>query len=307
MKWLEVSLATSAENAEAVADVLARFAPGGTAVLGEPGRPEVPLTVRAYLAEDHAAPETQQRLRQALWHLSQISELPEPSLRWIEGEDWAESWKSHFQPMVAGRLIIVPAWMKAEDPQRQPLFLDPGMAFGTGAHPSTRLSLEALETVVRPGDLVVDIGCGSGILSIAAILFGAGRVLACDLDEQALAASRRGAALNRVASRLELFPGSLPELAERLGGRPPADLVVANILAPVLCALLDQGLARMVRPGGHVILSGILSDQRGQVGQAAGRASLTLAAESFEQDWCALTYRRIEGAAPQTGRRPEPR
>lgn len=290
--WLEVSLTTSAEAAEAVADVLAGFAPNGTAISGELRRPDSLLTVQAFLPADSATEEVQQRIREAIWHLSQIVALPEPSFRPIEEEDWAESWKAHFHPLAIGkRLLVLPPWIPQTDPTRIPLVLDPGMAFGTGAHPSTRMCLAALENLVQAGDLVVDLGCGSGILSIAAALFGAGHVLACDIDEEAVAATRRSAELNRVDSRIEVFQGSLPQAADRLAGRPAADIVVANILAETLRALLREGLADLVRDQGRLVLSGILADLEGSVEEVAGAVGLTLEQETFEQGWCTLTYR----------------
>ena len=293
MKWLEVSLTTSAENAEAVADVLARFAPAGTAISGEAETPGAPWTVRAYLPEPSAGESVRREVRQAVWHLSQISPLPEPSFQWIEGEEWSESWKKHFHPVAVGRrLIVVPPWLESTDPDRRPLVLEPGMAFGTGAHPSTRQCLTALDDLVRPGDLVVDIGCGSGILSVAAILFGARRVLACDLDELAIAATRRGAELNGIGPELNTFQGSLPEAAARLAGERPADGVVANILAPVLIEMLGKGLSDLLRPGGWLVLAGILLDQREGVDRAAASANLTRASETVEGDWIALTFLR---------------
>ena len=179
MKWLEVSLPASAEAAEAVADVLAGFAPNGTAISGEL-QPEAPLTVQAFLPAETATEDVRQRIREAIWHLSQIVALPEPSFRLIEEEDWAESWKVNFRPLAIGRrLLVLPPWIAPSDPTRLRLVLDPGMAFGTGAHPTTRMCLVALENLVQPGDFVIDLGCGSGILSVASLLLGAGRVWAC--------------------------------------------------------------------------------------------------------------------------------
>ena len=303
MRWLEISLATSAENAEAVADVLARFASAGTAITGETQAPGAPFTVRAYLPEPVASTSVQQQVREAIWHLSQISPLPEPSFQWIEGEDWTESWKANFRPLAIGqRLLVLPPWIAPTDAARIPLVLDPGMAFGTGAHPTTQMCLAALERLVRDGDFVIDLGCGSGILSVAAVLFGAGHVLACDIDDEAVAATRRSAELNRVDSRLEVFQGSLPETAARLAGRRPADLAVANILAETLQELLREGLAGLVRDEGRLVLSGILADLEGGVEEAAGTVGLTLEQEIFEQGWCSLIFRK-ENAAPVTGRR----
>ena len=300
MKWLEISLATSAENAEAVADVLARFASAGTAITGETQTPGAPFTVRAYLPESAASASVQQQVREAIWHLSQIAALPEPSFRLIEEEDWAESWKANFHPLAIGRrLLVLPPWVLQTDPTRMPLVIDPGMAFGTGAHPSTRHSMEALEERVQPEDLVVDVGCGSGILSVAAVLFGAGHVLACDIDEHAIVATLRSAEFNGVASQIEVFRGSWPEAAARLADRRPADVLVANILAPILDRMLGEGLADLVGPAGWIVLAGILEEQRDGLDATARQAGLTLEAEAREADWVTLTYRKpTESPAP---------
>lgn len=281
------------ELAEAVADVLARFAPSGTAVSGVPPLDTADhLTVQAYLEEPSAGPDAKRRIAEALWHLSQITPIPEPSFTWIEEEDWAESWKEHFRPLSVGRrLVVVPAWLANDEPERLPIVLEPGMAFGTGAHPSTRLCLEALEERVRPGDVVVDVGCGSGILGIAAARLGARRVLACDIDADAVAAARRGAELNGLTGTIEVFHGSVAEAAARLSQRK-ADVVLANILAPTLEALLRAGLIGLARRDGVIVLAGILSGQRDGVARAAEKAGLRLTAETAEGDWVALIFRK---------------
>lgn len=293
MKWLAVSVTVPGELAEAVADVLARFAPGGTVVSGVPPLETADhLTVQAYLDEPSAGPDGKRRIAEALWHLSQIAPVPEPSFTWVEEENWAESWKAHFRPLAVGRrLIVVPAWMANDEPERLPIVLEPGMAFGTGAHPSTRLCLEALEERVRPGDVVVDVGCGSGILGIAAARLGASRVLACDIDADAVAAARRGAERNGLTGTIEVFDGSVAEAAARLPPRK-ADVVLANILAPTLEDMLGTGLGDLARPEGIVVLAGILSGQRDGVARAAESAGLRLAAEAAEGDWVALTCRK---------------
>ncbi len=142
-------------------------------------------------------------------------------------------------------------------------------------------------------------GCGSGILSVAAVLFGAGHVLACDIDEHAIAATLRGAELNGVAAQIEVFRGSWPEAAARLADRRPADIVVANILAPILCRMLGEGLADLVGPAGWIVLAGILEEQRDGLDAAARQAGLTLEAEARDGDWVTLTYRKpSESPAP---------
>ncbi len=284
-------MAVSAELAEAVADVLARFAPQGVAMSYEAGAGSDSLVeVRAYVPADTADAAGQQRIREALWHLAQVQPLPEPDFRWIEEEDWAEAWKVNYRPLPVGRrLIIVPAWLQSEDPERTALYLDPGMAFGTGSHPSTRLCLAAIERALQPGDLVVDIGCGSGILSVAALLLGAGSALACDIDQEALSATERSAERNGVQHAIEVIPGSLPAVLARLRQRRrAADILVANILAPVLEELIGSGLADAVRDGGTLILSGILAEQSVGVRTAASDAGLSLVDEGADGEWRAL-------------------
>jgi len=295
VRWLEVSLTISAELAEAVADILARFTPQGVAMSYEAGAGvDSPVEVRGYVPEAAADAAKQQRIREALWHLAQIQPLPEPAFHWIEEEDWAEAWKINYRPLPVGRrLIIVPAWLHSEDTERIALYLDPGMAFGTGAHPTTRLCLAAIEAALQPGDLIVDIGCGSGILSVAALLLGAEQALACDIDKEALAATARSAERNGVQQAIEVFPGSLEQVRPRLRQRRrAADIVVANILAPILETMLGSGLADAVRDDGTLILSGILAGQSAGVRAAASDAGLSLLGEEADGEWRALVLRK---------------
>ena len=202
MSWLEVSLNVNGELAEAVADVLARFAPNGVVVengvyfkdADDPGTSLDEVNVRAYLPVDGKLEETRQRLEEALWHLGSIQPLPEALFTPIADQNWMEAWKEHYKPIPVGeKLIIVPAWLESPDATRIPIRIDPGMAFGTGTHPTTQLCLEPLEKYIQPGMDVIDVGCGSGILSIGALKLGAGRALAVDIDQAAVDATRENA------------------------------------------------------------------------------------------------------------------
>lgn len=265
MSWLEVSLTVDGELAEAVADLLARHATGGVAIESawegeEAARPETPVIVRAYLPADEMLEARRTSVEQGLWHLGMIHPLPPPAFRSVAEEDWSEAWKEHYHPIRIGRrLLVLPAWLPAPDDSLLPIVLDPGMAFGTGTHPSTQLCLAALEDHLRPGDEVVDLGCGSGILSIAAVRLGARRVLALDIDPLAVRITLENAERNGVAAQVSVRAGSLPDLLD--AGSPPPDLIVANILAPVLDEMARQGLSRAVRPGGLLILAGVLDEQ----------------------------------------------
>jgi ribosomal protein L11 methyltransferase len=293
------------EMAEAVAEVLARFVPNGvaiesTAIYADPedeGYPIGPLRVCGYLPVDGRLEDTRHKVEEALWYLGRISPLPAPQFRTVQEQDWAEAWKQHYHPIAIGqRLIIVPAWLESPDPARIPIRMDPGMAFGTGTHPTTQLCLELAETVLTerdqndngPQSAVIDVGCGSGILSVAAIKLGTARALGVDIDPRAVEVSLENAVLNGVAEVYSAGTGSVAEIVRGDFGLRQAPLVFANILAPILIRLFEDGLAELVSPGGHLILSGILAEQESEVLAAAIAHGLTLHAHRQIKDWVAL-------------------
>jgi ribosomal protein L11 methyltransferase len=303
--WLEVSLIVDGELAEAVAEVLARFIPNGvaietTAIQSDPeneGYPIGPLRVCGYLPLDDRLEETRHKVEQALWYLGRISSLPDPQYRTVQEEDWAEAWKEHYHPIAIGqRLIIVPAWLESPDPTRIPIRMDPGMAFGTGTHPTTQLCLELAETILTsrvldeksPQSSVIDVGCGSGILSVAAIKLGAAHALGVDIDSRAVEVSRENAVLNGVAEQYTAGIGSVAEIERGDFDLRRAPLIFANILALVLIRLFEDGLAELLSPGGHLILSGILADQQEAVLAAAQAHGLALCDHRQINDWVAL-------------------
>jgi len=301
MNWLEISLDVDGEMAEAVAEVLARFAPNGvviesTAISPETegqGRPVGDLQVRAYLKIDAQIEETRQRVEEALWHLGRIRELPPPTFRTIGETNWAENWKQHYKPVPIGeRLIIVPAWMESPDTLRIPIQIDPGMAFGTGTHPTTQLCLELLESHTPQGSDILDIGCGSGILSVAALKLGAARAFGVDVEPDAVPAARENAAANGVAEQFTAALGSVPEVQAGIFEIRQAPLVVANILAHILRRLLDDGLADLLTPDGLLILSGILDEQVVTMQTKLTEHGLRVVAQRQIDDWVALVAKR---------------
>lgn len=308
MKWLEVSFDLTGELAEPVADLLGRLTQGGVSITGPLVAGDGPgverLRVAAYLPYDDQIEAAQRRIEEGVWHLSQISPLPSPAYRVVEQEDWATAWKEHYRPIPVGRrLLIQPAWLglpAAEE--RLPILIEPGMAFGTGLHPSTRLSMAALEDHLQPGGRVADLGCGSGILSVAAARLGAGSILALDVDPIAVGVTQQNLELNGVEERAQVLPGSLTELGRvvRQSGRR-FDVIVANILLDVLCELLASGLAEYLSPDGVLILSGILDTQEGELSDACRRAALVVLESRAEADWRALTVKRKPPPSPGGG------
>lgn len=276
MPWLQVRLAITPEQASFYEDALldvgavsVTFMDAEDQPIFEPDLGTTPLWSHTHLL---ALFEGDADGEQVLAHLRLLTgdPLPEHQVERIEDQDWERSWMDNFQPMRFGRrLWIVPSWHAAPEPDAVNLLLDPGLAFGTGTHPTTALCLQWLDGQVLEGCSVLDFGCGSGILAIAALLLGAERAVGTDIDPQALEASRDNASRNGIdPARFPLYlPQDLPD--------EQADVVVANILAGPLVQLAPQITAR-VKHGGRLALSGILAEQADEV-----RAAY---AEAFELD-----------------------
>jgi ribosomal protein L11 methyltransferase len=310
--WLELSVETDLEAVEAVGEILSRFASGGTSVepalepvddgLGarvDPGRPAI---VRAYIPalDRTAARAAIAGTREALGHLQAFGLRPIGDLEVsvVHESDWAEAWKRHFPVLRVGRRIVIrPTWRRHRRlPGDVVLALDPGMAFGTGLHPTTRLCLEGIERwadesllvgTARPvrSARVLDVGCGSGILGIAAARLGARSVLGVDTDPIAVEATLANARRNRLVRRVVARRGSLPT-----GHRDGFDLVVANLIASLLVALAGSLRAELV-PGGRLLASGIFVDREDDVRAAFGDAGLVVGGRWDEGDWVALEAR----------------
>ena len=276
MPWLQVRLAITPDQASFYEDALldvgavsVTFMDAEDQPIFEPDLGTTPLWSHTHLL---ALFEGDADGEQVLAHLRLLTgdPLPEHQVERIEDQDWERSWMDNFQPMRFGRrLWIVPSWHAAPEPDAVNLLLDPGLAFGTGTHPTTALCLQWLDGKALEGCSVLDFGCGSGILAIAALLLGAERAVGTDIDPQALEASRDNASRNGIdPARFPLYlPQDLPD--------EQADVVVANILAGPLVQLAPQITAR-VKHGGRLALSGILAEQADEV-----RAAY---AEAFELD-----------------------
>ncbi len=276
----------NADLAEPAAELLGRIAPNGAAVemLDEGVR------VRAWLPDDDELADRKQRLEEGLWHLGQIQPFPEPVYKLIEEEPWEITWNEHYQPLEIGeQLQIVPSWMEPEDDVRIPIILEPGMAFGTGAHTTTRQCLEALELLVEDGISVADLGCGSGILAIAAARLGAGEVVALDIDEQAVALAQENVLRNGVGDRVQVLEGSLAEL-RRVAEGHDFELIVANIRASVLEDFIQDGIARELTAGGRIVMSGILDEQLDSILEKAMSGSLQIEQVMQAGDWRSVVF-----------------
>ncbi|HRN50266.1 MAG TPA: 50S ribosomal protein L11 methyltransferase [Anaerolineales bacterium] len=300
--WLRIALEVDPEQAEAVSEALARYIPGGiviesTAIQAndeDEGRVVGDLRVLGYIPNDEQLEERRAQIEQALRYLALIQPLPEPHYEPVQEQNWMEAWKQHYKPFTIGeRLRIMPAWLvdDAAADGRAMVRIEPGMAFGTGVHPTTQLCLLLVEQYVQPGNTVMDIGCGSAILAIAAKKLGAGQAVGVDIDPQSMDNARQNAALNNVD--IEIGLGSVDELLAGQYSLQQADVVLANILAPVLVRLLAAGMGRLVAPGGTLILSGILNDQEPQLRAALQAAGFAIVAEQRSGDWLALAAQAL--------------
>ena len=296
MPWLTLVVDTDAQHAETLSEALLELgalsvdmldADAGTpdeqAIFGEPGEAPPGVwqhnRVSALLDADRDVPAI---LRKAAGRIG-LEQLPEHRIETLEDHDWVRLTQSQFEPIrVSQRLWIVPTWHTPSDPNAINIVLDPGLAFGTGSHPTTRLCLRWLDDNIRGGESVLDYGCGSGILAIAALKLGAARAAGVDVDSQAVTASRDNAAANRVENARFYPPDEAP--------KESYDVVVANILTNPL-RMLAPLLANATRQDGQIVLSGILEEQAQDV-MNIYRQWFDLNAPIFEEGWACLSGRK---------------
>lgn len=288
MPWLQVRLAITPEQAETYEDALlgvgavsVTFMDAEDQPIFEPDLGTTPLWSNTHLLALFEADTDPTNL---VAHLQLLtgSELPAHEIEHIEDQDWERSWMDNFQPMRFGqRLWIVPSWHAAPQPEAVNLLLDPGLAFGTGTHPTTALCLEWLDGQDLNDCTVIDFGCGSGILAIAALLLGAPQAIGTDIDPQALEASRDNAGRNGIdPARFPVYlPADMPQ--------QPAEVVVANILAGPLVSLAPQ-ITALVKAGGRLALSGILAEQAEEV-RAAYADAFDLDPTAIKDGWVRIS------------------
>jgi ribosomal protein L11 methyltransferase len=299
--FTEISVVTDGEAAEAVAEVLRPFAYQNSVVLEQLGDAnsldplavEPAVTVKIFLPQEKDTPQLRDRVKEILYHMNRLYPVPEPQFQILEEKDWAHAWKENYHPFRVGKRIwIRPSWYEndqtpdGDTPSQDAILLvmDPGMAFGTGLHPTTQACLMALDASVQEADRVLDVGTGTGILAIAAAKLGAESVTAVDTDDLAVKAANENARLNKVNDMISTWQGDLSSV--------PAgqwDIVVVNILAPVIVNLLQSGaLLSYVKPDGKLILSGIIDVQQAEVEEAVQSSGGTVIDRLQRGDWVTL-------------------
>jgi ribosomal protein L11 methyltransferase len=305
---IEVSVETDGEAAEVVSAVMGQYGIGG-AVVEElwPSDPTTSRTLRikVFLLSDRT--DQLERIEQALWHLSRIHPIPDPQIRLLKRAEWEESWKSGYTVQHVGRsFVIKPSWLAFEArPGQITLELDPGMAFGTGLHPSTQLVLEAMERHLQPG-AVLDVGTGSGILSIAAAKMGAESVHALEIDDLAIRVARQNMQLNHIDTTVQVHRATLTpvQVADWQGEQPAIfnaagefsnafGTVLMNILAEVIAASAAS-MAACLATSGRFIVSGIIEPRETIVLRALDAAGLVVVERLQRTDWVALVGCRRE-------------
>ncbi|MFS8524035.1 MAG: 50S ribosomal protein L11 methyltransferase [Limnochordales bacterium] len=291
MKWTQINVHTSSEAEEAVVQILLDMGARGVAV-GTDGSGPV---VTAYLAE--AGPEAANAVQRRVAALAGFGLDPgaaRVTVARVDDEDWAESWKRHYRPLEIGRrLLVKPAWIDIDPGRRLVIELDPGMAFGTGYHPTTALCLEALEDVVKPGHVVVDVGTGSGILGIAAARLGAAAVVGVDTEPEAVEAAVENVRRNGVGGVMTVARGSTDTARRMLAPPAQADVVVVNILARVIDRLAEE-LLELLKPGGVMVAGGIIDHAADGLMERLRSVGFGIEDERRRGEWCCLIARRVD-------------
>lgn len=311
MKWTELSILTTNEAVEAVSNILHEAGASGVVIedskeltkeridqfgeiyaLNPDDFPKNGVVLKAYLSATSFLAETVEEIKLAIANLVNFDiNIGENivTLCEVDEEDWATAWKQYYHPVkISERFTIVPTWEDYNPVSTDELIieLDPGMAFGTGTHPTTVMCLQALENVVGENDTVIDVGTGSGVLSIGAAMLGAKKVHALDLDEVAVTAARENVELNKVDNIVEVFHGNLLDTVKE-----PADVVVANILAEIIVTFTDDAYS-IVKPGGVYVTSGIIGAKKDEVKEALEQSGFVIEEVLMMEDWVAIVARR---------------
>jgi ribosomal protein L11 methyltransferase len=332
MQWMEITITAHPEAVEVLSEHLSEITSQGVSIeepytLEDDGqrwrvKPDADVIVHAYLPQDEQANAALQRIETMLWHLRSIGPnfVGEMQVRTVDDEDWAETWKEHFHVTRIGkRIVIKPTWRTLDESYSDLAIieLDPGMAFGTGTHPTTRLCLEFLEDVVTPGISMLDVGTGSGILAIGAIRLGASHILGCDISSVAIRVAKENVEQNQLTDKIDIIHGTLglseagqtqivpSEIDEddrntsslhesgifKIHPILPYPLVTANIIARVIGELAET-LYAVTAPDGILLASGIIADRADEALIPLQKAGFVDIKRKQEGDWIALIARR---------------
>lgn len=312
MKWSEISIHTTNEAIEPISNILHEAGASGVVIedpfeltkeredqfgeiyqLNPDDYPEEGVVVKAYLPVNSFLGETVEAIKDSINNLIIYNidiGLNEVTISEVNEEEWATAWKKYYNPVkISERFTIVPTWEEYTPVSSDELIieLDPGMAFGTGTHPTTVMCIQALERTVKPDDKVIDVGTGSGVLSIAAAMLGAEHIYAYDLDEVAVTTARLNAKLNKVNKQIDIAQNNLLDGVEE----NVADVVVANILAEVILRFTND-VAKVIKPGGLFIASGIIQPKKETVKDALIQVGFEIVETIMMEDWVAIIAKR---------------
>ncbi len=308
MKWIEIKITTTEEASDAVSEMLISIGAGGVAIedpneirrqLESPDSLDYAdadfmnsldedVTVKAYFPADSSGEGLAELIKEKLAFISRFLDTGKgySGMAEVDDEDWATAWKKYYKPFgISENIVIKPSWEEyTPKPDEKIIELDPGMAFGTGTHETTRLCAQMLEKYIKPGDSVIDLGCGSGILSIIAVKLGASHVLAADIDETAVKVTRENCVINGVEDKVTAVRAVLDQLE-----RQKADVMVANIIADVIVGI-SPGVSGFVRNNGFLITSGIIKERKKEVLHAYTSLGFTLTESMELGEWVAIVF-----------------
>lgn len=295
MNWIELSVEIPSELVETLSQMFYRYGHGGVAVIekvcfnpdeGEHPPPSRQVTLKTYLPLDSTSNERRNRIDLGVRLVAHAYPATTLQEKIISEEDWESSWKKHFDVLSIGnKIVICPTWRNYEAKKSDVvIMLDPGMAFGTGHHPTTRICLEELEHLIKPDMDVLDVGCGSGILSIAAAKLGARSVFGLEIDSVAVQAAKQNVQANKTGYTVRIAQGSLPSTYIQPHSY---NIAVANISSKIISEIASE-IIKVVKPGGKLIASGILIENMKSPEKMLSSAGLTIEKTLIEDDWVTL-------------------
>ena len=301
MKWIEFSLKVPPEYVEPISHVFHQYGEGGVVVESPAGftpdegeKPPIPshLIVRTYVPLDEKTDAKRSNIQVAVKLINYLHPIDDIAEKTLEKEDWESSWKEYFHPIRIGKNIrIIPTWIDNKSSKNDVvIFLDPGMAFGTGHHPTTRMCMEILEGIIVGNERVVDVGCGSGILSITAVKLGASEVFGFEVSKDAAEVARENCSINQVDKHISIYERKVSEEETIFG---TFDIVVANISAKIIIELANM-FSNLIPTKGRLILSGILEESLSGVETVLNANSIIIDRISITDDWVAILATKSE-------------